>query len=137
MDEKPVRQAWRAAVHQSRTGPPAMISRLWYRAVLCDGLVGVSQVPMIREHFADALKAAGWPDGACLFLSTRQARGKNVRDDDSAVAEAVLFSPAAIAEVPHLIAVCGAVPSPPPDRECSILLVGKESDWDLLPRGTH
>jgi hypothetical protein len=114
-----------------------MTSRLWYRAVLCDALVRASQLSMIREHFADALGAAGWPDGACLFLSTRQASGKKVREDDSAVAGAVFFSPAAIAEVPHLIAVCGAVPSPPPDRECSILLVGKQSDWDLLPRGTH
>jgi hypothetical protein len=92
---------------------------------------------MLRQHFADALAAAGWPDGACLVLTTRQTSGKKVCDDDSAVAEAVFFSPAAIAAVPHLIAVCGAVPSPPPDRECSILLVGKQSDWDLLPRGTH
>jgi hypothetical protein len=84
--------------------------------VLCDALVGACQVPMIREHFADALGAAGW---------------------HSAVAEAIFFLPAAIAEVPHLIAVCGAVPSPTPDRECSILLVGEQSDWDLLPRGTH
>jgi hypothetical protein len=114
-----------------------MTSRLWYRAVLCDALIGVSQVPMVREHFADALGAAGWPDGACLFLNTRQASGKKAREDDCAVAESIFFSPAAIAEVPHLIAVCGAVPSPPPDRECSILLVGKQSDWDLLPRGIH
>jgi hypothetical protein len=113
-----------------------MTSRLWYRAVLCDALVGVSQVPKIHEHFAHALDAAGWPDGACLFLNTRQASGKKAREDDNAVA-AIFFSPAAIAEVPHLIAVCGAAPSPPPDRECSILLVGKQSDWDLLSRGTH
>jgi hypothetical protein len=92
---------------------------------------------MIREHFADALGVAGWPPGACLFLSTRQTGGKKVREDGSAVAEAVFFSPAAVAEVPHLIAVCGAVPSPPPDREGSVLLVGKQSDWDLLPRDTH
>jgi hypothetical protein len=114
-----------------------MTSRLWYRAVLGDALVAASQLPMIREHFADALGVAGWPDGACLFVSTRQGSGKKVREDNSAVAEAVFFSPAAIAEVPHLIAVCGAVPSPPPDRQCSILLVGRQSDWDLLPRGTH
>jgi hypothetical protein len=114
-----------------------MTSRLWYRAVLCEALVAASQLSMIRDHFADVLGAAGWPGGACLFLSTRQASGKKVREDDSAAAEAIFFSPAAIAEVPHLIAVCGAVPSPPPDRECSLLLVGKQSDWDLLPRGTQ
>lgn len=72
---------------------------------------------MLREHFADALGAAGRPDGA--------------------VPEAVFFSPAAIAAVPHLIVVCGAEPSPPPDRVCATLLVGKQSDWDLLPRALH
>jgi hypothetical protein len=39
--------------------------------------------------------------------------------------------------VPHLIAVCGAQPSPPPDRAGATLLVGKQSDWDLLPHGLH
>ena len=114
-----------------------MTSRLWYRAVLGDALVAASQLPMIREHFADALGAAGWPDGACLFLSTRHARGKKAREGDTAVGEAIFFSPAAIAAVPHLIAVCGAEPSPPPDRGCATLLVGKESDWNLLPRENH
>jgi hypothetical protein len=114
-----------------------MTSRLWYRAVFGDALVEAGQIPIIREHFAQALGVAGWPDGACLFLSTRQTGGKKVRQGDSAVADAVFFSPAAITAVPHLIAVCGAVPSPPPERECSILLVGTQSDWDLLPRGTH
>ena len=114
-----------------------MTSRLWYRAVLCDARVAASQLPMIREHFADALGAAGWPDGACLFLSTRRTRGRKVREDDSAVAEALFFSPAAIAAVPHLIVVSGAEPSPPPDRACATLLVGKEGDWDLLQRPTH
>jgi hypothetical protein len=105
--------------------------------VLCDALVAAPQLAMIREHFADALGAAGWPDGACLFLSTGHVRGKAVREDVSAVGEAIYFSPAAIAEVPHLIAVCGAEPGPPPDRGCATLLVGKDSDWDLLPRGSH
>ena len=98
-----------------------MTSRLWYRAGLCDAPIGACQVPMIRKHFADALGAAGWPDGACLFLS----------------AEALFFSPAAIRAVPHLIAVCRAEPSPPPDRASATLLVGEQSDWDLLPRRTH
>jgi hypothetical protein len=65
-----------------------MTSRLWYRAGLCDASIGTRQVPMIREHFADALGAAGWPDGACLFLSTRLTRDKRVRKDDSVVTEA-------------------------------------------------
>ena len=113
-----------------------MTSSLWYRAVLCDAWVAASQLPVIREHFADALEAAGRPDDACLFVSTRAATGKKVRGDGR-VAEALFFSPAAIAAVPHLIAVCGAVPSRAPDRDGSILLVGTPRDWDLLPRGTH
>jgi hypothetical protein len=88
---------------------------------LCDALITARHVPTLREHFADALAAARWPEGACLFLRP----------------EAVFFSPAAIAQVPHLIAICGAEPSPPPDRTCATLLVGKPSDWDLLPRGLH
>jgi hypothetical protein len=135
--EPSVRLANPYAADHRRTGPETTTSRLWYRAVFGDALVEVGQIPIIREHFAEALGVAGWPDGACLFLSTRQTSGKKVREGDRAVAEAVFFSPAAIAEVPHLIAVCGAVPSPPPDRECSILLVGTQSDWDLLPRGIH
>jgi len=91
---------------------------------LCDAVIGDRQIPMFRRHFADALGAAGWPAGACLFLSGRHTK-------------AVFFSPAAIAVVPHLIAVCGAGPSPPPDRACATLLVGTQSDWDLLPRGLH
>jgi hypothetical protein len=134
--EQPVEFPHPIAANHRRTGPPTMTSRLWYRAVLCDALVDARQLPIIREHFAEALGVAGWPDGACLFLSTRHVRGK-ARDDVSTVGEAIYFSPAAIAEVPHLIAVCGAEPSPPPDRGCATLLVGRESDWDLLPRGTH
>jgi hypothetical protein len=113
------------------------MSRVWYRAVLGDARVEACQVPIIREHFADALGAAGWPEGACLFLSTRRARGRRRRGRDSLVAEAVFFSPAAIAAVPHLIAVCGAEPSPPPDRAGATLLVGEQRDWDLLPRRLH
>lgn len=49
---------------------------LWYRAALRDDLIAAGQVSMIREQFADALGAAGWPDGACLFLITvRASRG--------------------------------------------------------------
>jgi hypothetical protein len=112
-----------------------MTSCLWYRATLSEDLIAVDQISMIREQFAEALGAAGWPDGACLFLVTRHTRRGKVRQDEEA--EAVFFSPAAIAAVPHLIAVCGAEPGPPPDRACATLLVGKESDWDLLPRPTH
>jgi hypothetical protein len=126
-----------ASTSHGRTGPRTVTSRLWYRFGLRDGLIRARHVPMIRKHVADALGAAGWPDGACLFLSTARPRGKRARESASAAAEAVFFSPAAIAAVPHLIAVCGAEPSPPPERACATLLVGQQSDWDLLPCGTH
>src|ERR1041384_7417783 len=111
--------------HGHVTAANTMTSRVWYRAVLCEALVSACQIPVIREHFADALGAAGWPEGACLFLSTRHTRRRRLREDDNAAAEAVFFSPAAIAAVPHLIAVCGAEPSPPPDRASATLLVGE------------
>jgi hypothetical protein len=114
-----------------------MTSCLWYRAVLGDSIVDACQISIIREHFAEALGVVGWPDGACLFLSIRRARRKAVREDVIARGEAIYFSPAAIAAVPHLIAVCGAEPSPPPDRGCATLLVGKDSDWNLLPWLSH
>jgi hypothetical protein len=115
-----------------------MTSGLWYRAALRDDRTADEQVSMIREQFAASVEAAGWPDGACLFLVSRHSGDGTVREDDSVVkAEALFFSPAAISVVPHLIAVCGAEPNPPPDRAFATLLVGKPTDWDLLPRQTH
>jgi len=90
-------------------------------------MIGTRQIPMLIKHFADALETAGWPRGACLFQSGHRV----------ATPDAIFFSPAAIALVPHLIAVCGAEPSSPPDRACATLLVGEQGDWDLLPRGLH
>jgi hypothetical protein len=112
-----------------------MTSCLWYRATFSEHVIVADHVSTIREQFVQAVGAAGWPNGACLFLVTRLTRRGKVRQDDEA--EAVFFSPAAIAVVPHLIALCGAEPSPPPDRACARLLAGKESDWDLLPRPAH
>jgi hypothetical protein len=126
-----------ALTSDGRTRLPTVTSRLWYRAVFCDALIGARQVPMICEHFADALDDAGWLDGACLFLSGRHPAGARPGDDDGAVPDAIFFSPAAIAAVPHLIAACGAEPSPPPNRAYATLLVGNQSDWELLPRGVH
>jgi hypothetical protein len=100
-------------------------------------MVGTRQIPMLIEHFADALEAAGWPHGACLFLSEDRLSKARQGKDHSAVPAAIFFSPAAITAVPHLIAMCGAEPSPPPDRDYATLLVGIQSDWDLLPQGLH
>lgn len=118
-----------------------MTSGLWYRAALSDERIVAGFVTAIREQFAGALKAVGWPDGACLFVTSRDARtGKpheDGNDDTSVDADALFFSPASVSVVPHLIAVCGARPSPPPERACATLLVGKQTDWDLLRRETH
>ena len=113
-----------------------MTSHLWYRAELRGDLDSAHHVSIIREQFTEALEAAGWPDGACLFLITGHPRRRRVRKDNEE-AGSVCFSPAAIAAMPHLIAACGAEPGPPPDRACATLLVGNESDWALLPRPTH
>lgn len=107
-----------------------MTSGVWYRVALRDDSIVGGHVAAIREQFADALEAAGWPDGACLFVTSRDARIGGPH-------HALFFSPASVSEVPHLIAVCGAEPSAPPDRACATLLVGKQTDWDLLPRQTH
>jgi hypothetical protein len=98
-----------------------MTSCLWYRTPLSDAPIGARHVPMLGEHFADALGAADWPDGACLVLS----------------GQAIFFSPAAIAAVPHLIVACGAAPSLPPARAGATLIVGRQSDWELLPYELH
>jgi len=69
--------------------PRSQWPRLWYRAVLCDGPIGAHHIPVIREHFADALDASGWPEGACLFLSGRRTAGTAAGEDDTDVPEAV------------------------------------------------
>jgi len=119
------------------TDLPLVNSCVWYRALLGDAVIGTRQIPMLIKHFADALEVAGSPHGACLFLSGHRSAKARQGKDDSVAPDAVFFSPAAIALVPHLIAVCGAEPSSPPDRACAKLLVGEQGDWDLLPRGLH
>ena len=103
-------------------GPDAAASRLWYRASLSEAAIDPRHVVMIGEYFAEALGGADWPVGACLFLSGT---------------DALFFSPAAIAAVPHLIVTCGGQPSPPPHRAGATMLAGRESDWELLPYDLH
>ena len=64
--------------------------------------------------------------GRCRVLSTRHARGQ-ASEDSGAVGEAIYLSPGAIVAVPHLIAACGAEPSPPPDRESVGCLPAREA----------
>jgi hypothetical protein len=96
---------------------------VWYKATLSSEQSASGYATAIRDQFAEALTAAGDPDGACLFASN---------DGD-----AVYFSPASVSAVPHLIAVLDARPSPPPERVGASLLAGSETAWDLLPRTTH
>ena len=100
-----------------------MGSSVWYRAALSSEQVASGYVMAIRDQFAEALTAAGEPDGACLFATSE--------------GDAVYFSPASVSAVPHLIALLDAQPGPPPDRAGASLLVGTQNDWDLLPRTIH
>jgi hypothetical protein len=122
VQEFPLRALGSPLTVNDPTDTGTVTSRLWYRGRLSDALLGAQHLPMIGEHFADALGAADWPDGACLFLSG---------------SDTVFFSPAAITAVPHLIVACGAEPSPPPGRAFATLLVGRQSDWELLPCELH
>ena len=115
-----------------------MTRGFWYRASLRDEPTADRKISIIREQFAVAVEAAGSPDGACLFLTGQHAGSGTAGESDTMEeADAIFFSPAAISIVPHLIAACSAVPSLPPDRACATLLVGKPTDWDLLPHPTH
>jgi len=98
-------------------------SGVWYRAALSGEQVASGYVMAIRDQFAEAMTAAGDPDGACLFATTE--------------GDAVYFSPLSVSAVPHLIALLEAQPSPPPERSGASLLVGSDKDWDLLPRTIH
>ena len=105
-----------------------MTSGLWYRALLSDERNVAGHIAAIGEQFATALEAASWPDGACLFVTTLDAGTEGAE---------LFFSPASVSAVPHLIVLYKAEPSPPPERASATLIVGKQADWDLLPRQTH
>ena len=98
------------------------MSGVWYRAALTAEQLSSGYMMAVRDQFAEAVTAAGDPDGACLFTSS----------DD-----AVYFSPASVSAVPHLIAMLDAQPSPPPERTGASLLAGVQKNWDLLPRTIH
>ena len=124
-----------AASHDTLT------SRVWYRAVLSNDQIVAGHVNKIRDLFAKAISAAGQPPGACLFMTSHDARSDRVQPEvDNGIptdADALFFSPAAISSVAPLIAAYGAEPSAPPERSQAALLVGQDSDWELLSRPTH
>jgi hypothetical protein len=109
---------------------------LWYRAVASNASIASKQLPLISDYFAEAIYVAGWPDGACLFMTGSFASDMPAHGDPAEPA-IIFFSPGAIELVPDLIASCGAEPSPPPGRAAATLLVGKLSDWSLLPYAHH
>ncbi len=118
-----------------------MTSGVWYRASLSSDQIAAGHVRLIQRAFAEAIRDAIDRHGACLFASSRGARVDRLREDGKDAGavhtDAVFFSPASIALVPHLIAEYGAQPCPAPDRASAALLVGADGDWDLLPRSTH
>jgi len=118
-----------------------MSSRVWYCAVVNSDQMAAGQVMAIRKQFAETIEAAGDPEGACLFLVNHASPGsvESQSTDEAGPEEAasVFFSPASVCAIPDLIVVCGAAPSPPPERDRAELLVGKQRDWDQLPRATH
>jgi hypothetical protein len=118
-----------------------MTSRVWYRALLSSEQIAAGHVDLISSRFAEAMKNAAAPEGACLFATshgTREGRLREDLDDQGDLdADAVYFSPASIAAVPDLIVEYQAEPSEPPDRARASLLVGTPADWDLLSRLSH
>ena len=118
-----------------------MSSCLWYRARLGPEQIASGQVENIRRRFAAAVGGAGSPEGACLFVTSHATRAARLREDaadhTALEADAVFFSPQSISVVPELISEYAAEPSEPPERTRAAMLVGRERDWDLLPRSTH
>ena len=130
--QSPAARAGLSNRDQGGDASPTVNSGLWYRAVAIEASIAAKQLPLISDYFAEAIYGAGWPDRACLFMT-----GSFSSQRTPAVTAIIFFSPAAIELVPHLIASCGAEPSPPADRADAMLLVGKLSDWSLLPHAHH
>jgi hypothetical protein len=118
-----------------------MASNVWYRAVISSDQVASGHVRVIQQRFAEAMRSAGNPEGACLFVTSHDAReGRLQEDADDEVpadADEVYFSPASVSIVPDLIGAYAGEPCPPPERARAALLVGMEADWNLLQRTTH
>lgn len=112
-------------------------SAIWYRAILGAELIAAGGLTALCEQFAVAIREAGEPAGACLFAITEPLDGDCEGAPNDTASTIIFFSPSAIAVVPTLLARCDAHPSTAPDRARAALLVGRPSDWDLLPQTTH
>ena len=116
-----------APTSHSRAESPTLSSPLWYRVVLGDALIGARQIPVIREHFADARGAASWADGACLFLSGRHAARIRAGEEGRAVPAAIFFSPERDRDgaAPYRRVWSGAEPAA--GSRCARLLIGSRA----------
>jgi hypothetical protein len=121
--------------------PATAGASVWYRALVTGEQIAAGEIGTIQRLFLTAITKANLPAGACLFATSHDTRVDGLLEDaEDGVAgnvDAVFFSPASISAVPHVIARYGGEPSGPPDRARAALLVGTDSDWDLLPRFSH
>jgi hypothetical protein len=128
-------------VEMVEAGAPPATSLIWYRATISHEQAVAGHVHAIRRLFRDAISGLIDASGMWLFATGRIARvaagPAAVSRDEVAGLDTVFFSPVSIAVVPHLIAQYAAQPSPPPARECAVLLVGEPDAWNGLPRGAH
>lgn len=122
---------------QAEAVPAHVRSGIWYFAVLSGEVIAAGGLTALCEQFAVAVREAGEPAGACLFAITDDGAGdpRDVAGDGASTA--IFFSPAVISLVPAILARCDAHPGAPPARARASLLVGRPSDWDLLPQATH
>lgn len=123
------------------TPKQTMRSCVWYRARLSPDQIAAGYVEIIRRRFSQAVEAAGAPEGACLFVTSHEARPGRLREDvadhEAVDADTLFFSPLSISLIPELLSACAAEPSEPPDRTRAALMVGHARDWELLPHSSH
>jgi hypothetical protein len=118
-----------------------MISRLWYRVRLRPDQIAAGHVELIRRRFVRAVERVDGTVDMCLFIAAHATHLDDLRADGvgelGSTADAVFFSPASIAAIPHVLARYGAELCEPPHRAYAALLVGEARHWDLLPYAAH
>ena len=117
------------------------MSCLWYRVRLRQDQIAAGHVEIIRRRFVRAVKSGDGRADVCLFIAAHATHLDHLSVDGlgeiGSAADAVFFSPASIALVPHVLARYGAEPCEPPGRAHAALLVGEARHWDLLPYAAH
>jgi hypothetical protein len=112
-------------------------SCLWYGANLKGDQAREEYMDVVRREFADAMGAAGHPDGACLIVEGTSGDELAMPVEVVPSHRRVFFSPEAISHVPHLIVRYGATPCGAPPRDGTKLLFGVDDDWGRLRRDSH